>query len=137
MNSLEKQVESAWKNVDQQKDTLISEHSHHLQNSVDEELRTLLQSVRQLLDDDGQQLEKDVDKLQLIAQQFREGVEMWQQKAQSSVKAIEEKQRVLSLLVEDVSVRTEGRRESLIQRQQQRVADTEDNCFRVLQGISS
>lgn len=137
MNSLEKQIESAWKSVDEQKDTLISEHSRKLQSSVDDELNTLLQSVRQVLDEDGHQMEKDIEKLQVIAQQFREGVEMWQQKALSSVKMIEEKQRGLSSLVEEASVRTEARRESLMQRQQQRVTDTEESCLRLLQTVPS
>lgn len=132
MNTIEEDLDAAWQDVARQRDEVVGGGGDRIRATMQRELDVLLQSVRQSLCGDQPALEAGVAKLMRMAEQFREGVELWHTKAKSGVRNIEEKQRALGLLVQDAAIRTAARREDFLQRQRQRSSDTQEKCERLL-----
>lgn len=137
MEGVESEFDHAWESVAEQRDAQLREDRAGLEQALQEELEILLGSVQQSLAEDQPEIEKEIEKLSQMAREFREGVEMWQRKAQSGVRMIEEKQRALGSLVQETSIRTAARREDLIQRQKQWAEDAKEKCASMLREVAT
>lgn len=131
----EEQFEAAWVELEREQKKTLATETAALTDEVDAELQLLLRSIRESLVDDQSDLRAELDKLVRLAQQFREGVVMWQQKAQTSIKVIEEKQKGLGMLVQEVATRSVTRREQLLQHQAQQAAEVRERCSRILHSV--
>lgn len=132
MQNLQQRIENAWEAVDRQRDAAISEGTQNVNANIEAELASLLRAVQTACSQDEREIEKDVLNLIQMAEQYNAGVLMWQQKAQSSIKTIEEKQRSLGALVQEVSIRTQARKELLLTEQSKRAAETNEKCIDLL-----
>lgn len=137
MNSTtEAQFDAAWGEVERQQKAQIAEKAQQLEEEVDAELTLLLSGVRESLTEDQRDIQAEFDKLIRMVEQFREGVDLWQLKAKSSIKMIEEKQRSFAMLVEETSIRATAARRDANDRLQRRAAETEEKCHQILSSAS-
>ncbi|KAK7201811.1 hypothetical protein NESM_000247700 [Novymonas esmeraldas] len=133
MNSTtEAQFEAAWGEVEREQQEQLSASTALLDAEVEQELAALLTGVRDSLTEDQRDIQLEFDKLIRMVQQFQQGVEMWQLKARSSIKTIEEKQRNFALLVEETSIRAGAARTECRDRLQKRAAESEARCQQLL-----
>ncbi|KPA73500.1 hypothetical protein ABB37_09816 [Leptomonas pyrrhocoris] len=132
----EAQFDAAWGEVERQQKAQISQKAQLLEQDVDKELALLLSGVRESLTEDQRDIQGEFDKLIRMVEQFREGVDLWQLKAKSSIKMIEEKQRSFAILVEETSIRAAALRRDAIDRLQRRAAETEQKCHLILSSAS-
>jgi hypothetical protein len=130
------QFDAAWSEVERQQKAQVAERAQQLEQEVDKELALLLSGVRESLTEDQRDLQADFDQLIRMVEQFREGVDLWQLKAKSSIKMIEEKQRSFAMLVEETSIRAAAARRDAADRQQKRAAETEQKCRQILSSAS-
>lgn len=131
-STTEAQFDAAWGEVERQQAAQIAEKAQQLEGNVDKELALLLQGVRESLTEDQRDIQGEFDKLIRMVEQFREGVDLWQLKAKSSIKMIEEKQRSFAMLVEETSIRAAAARRDATDLLQKRAADTEQKCKQIL-----
>ncbi|KPI86807.1 hypothetical protein ABL78_4131 [Leptomonas seymouri] len=135
-DTTEAQFDAAWSEVERQQKALMSERAQQLEQDVDKELALLLSGVRESLTEDQRDIQAEFDKLIRMVEQFREGVDLWQLKAKSSIKMIEEKQRSFAMLVEETSIRAAAARRNAADRLQKRAAEVEQKCHRILSSAS-
>lgn len=137
MQTIEAQLEATLDGVSAQRDEVLRDGGARVTRTADEELAQLLRAVEQSLADEEPALAQEAEKLRRMAEQFREGVTMWQRKAQAAIGMIVEKQNNLSVLVQGTAIRTAARREDLMSRQQQRTDDARERCEDALRGLSA
>ncbi|KAG5501391.1 hypothetical protein JKF63_03204 [Porcisia hertigi] len=137
MNStIKAQFEAAWSEVVRQQNEQLNASTEGLNAEVERELTLLLAGVRDALTEDQRDIQSEFEKLIRMVEQFQEGVEMWQLKAKSSIKMIEEKQRNFAMLVEETSIRSAAARRDSIDRLQKRAVQTETHCQQLLTAAS-
>lgn len=134
--TIEAQFDAAWSEVERRQKAQIAEKAQQLEQEVDKELALLLSGVRDSLTDDQRDIQTEFDKLIRMVEQFREGVDLWQLKARSSIKMIEEKQRNFARLVEETSIRATAAHRNATDRFQKRAAETEEKCRQILSSAS-
>ncbi|KAG5475531.1 hypothetical protein GH5_04511 [Leishmania sp. Ghana 2012 LV757] len=130
------QFEAAWSEVERQQKEQLSASTERLDVEVERELTLLLAGVRDALTEDQRDIQSEFDKLIRMVEQFQQGVDMWQLKAKSSIKMIEEKQRNFAILVEETSIRAAAARRDSIDRLQKRASETEASCQQLLAAAS-
>ncbi|KAG5475273.1 hypothetical protein LSCM1_03384 [Leishmania martiniquensis] len=130
------QFEAAWGEVERQQKEQLSANTQRLNAEVERELTLLLVGVRDSLTEDQRDIQSEFDKLICMVEQFQQGVDMWQLKAKSSIKMIEEKQRNFAILVEETSIRAAATRRDSIDRLQRRAVETEARCQQFLAASS-
>ncbi|GET89682.1 hypothetical protein, conserved [Leishmania tarentolae] len=135
-NTTTAQFEAAWGEVERQQKEKLNTSTEHLNAEVERELTLLLAGVRDALTEDQRDLQSEFDKLIRMVEQFQQGVDMWQLKAKSSIKMIEEKQRNFAMLVEETSIRAAANRRDSIDRLQKRAAETEAHCQQLIAAAS-
>ncbi|CAJ1027681.1 hypothetical protein, conserved [Leishmania lindenbergi] len=131
------QFEAAWSEVGRQQKEQLSASTERLDVEVDRELTLLLAGVRDALTEDQQYIQSEFDKLIHMVEQFQQGVDMWQLKAKTSIKMIEEKQRSFAMLVEETSIRAAATRRDSTCRLQKRAVETEAHCQQLLAAAST
>ncbi|CAC9498743.1 conserved hypothetical protein [Leishmania infantum JPCM5] len=130
------QFEAAWCEVERQQRERLRASTERLNAEVERELTLLLAGVRDALTEDQRDIQSEFDKLIRMVEQFQQGVDMWQLKAKSSIKMIEEKQRNFALLVEETSIRAAANRRDSIDRLQKRAIETEAHCQQLIAAAS-
>lgn len=133
----EAQFDAAWGEVERQQKEHIADKSQQLEREVEKELALLLSGVRESLTEDQRDIQGDFDKLIRMVEQFREGVDLWQLKAKSAIRMVEEKQRSFAMLIEETSIRAAAARRDATDRLQRRAADTEQKCGHILSSAAA
>ncbi|KAH9593165.1 hypothetical protein LSM04_006523 [Trypanosoma melophagium] len=129
MESLEAQFDALWEENRQKREEKVTQLNNKLKQRVRDDLDATLKSVRSLLENEQPELEKQIEQLLHMADELAAGVEMWQQKAMSSIDSIDKEQKVLGSMVHEVSIRTAARKEDLLKRQQKRADEVRSLCM--------
>ncbi|ORC91621.1 uncharacterized protein TM35_000052170 [Trypanosoma theileri] len=129
MESLEAQFDALWEENRQKRKEKVAELNNELKRRVHADLAATLKSVQSLLANEQPELEKQIENLLHMTDELAAGVEMWQQKAMSSIDSIDKEQKILGGMVHEVSIRTAARKEDLLKRQQKRADEVRALCM--------
>ncbi|EPY29075.1 hypothetical protein AGDE_03692 [Angomonas deanei] len=128
MEPLEKEIEKVWNGLDLQKGELLTTGKSRILSDLEVELKLLLNSVRSTLDEENRDVTGNIEKIDSLARQFRDGVELWERKASTSIKMIEERQRSLNTIVEETQSRCNYRNDCLKKRHFERISECDRVC---------
>lgn len=127
-SNLDHCLQSSWQASDADREACLHTAANRVYRLVETDLRRMEQKERDAFFEVLPMLEDEVTALLDSAKQFREGIDLWRAKAQRAVSLIEEKQRKLALMVQDVSQNLNARSEALLLHQEQYLETAKYRC---------
>ncbi|KEG15117.1 hypothetical protein DQ04_00181100 [Trypanosoma grayi] len=135
MEPLEEQLDVLWEENRQKRREKIDALNTALIQRVRGDVDVIQRDVQSLLIGEKPELERHIERLLHMAEELAAGIEVWQQKAMSSIDSIDKEQKALGSMVQEVSIRTTARKEDLLKRQEQRAEEVRTLCMERLKEV--
>ncbi|RNF14814.1 uncharacterized protein Tco025E_05685 [Trypanosoma conorhini] len=129
MQPLEAQLDALWEESRLKRRAKVDELNTSLVQRVRDDVEATLRNVQSSLASAQPEMERQIDRLLHMIDELAAGVDMWQQKAMSSMDSIAKEQRALGGMVQEVSIRTAARKEDMLKRQKQRSEEVREICL--------
>ncbi|RNF08737.1 hypothetical protein TraAM80_02580 [Trypanosoma rangeli] len=135
MQSLEEQLDALWEESRVKRRAKVDELNTALVQRVRSDVDATLQKVRSVLASEQPEMERQIDRLLHMIDELAAGVEMWRQKAMSSMDCIDKEQKALGSMVQEVSIRAAARKEDMLKRQKQRSEEVRAACMELFKEV--
>ncbi|PBJ79206.1 hypothetical protein TcG_05046 [Trypanosoma cruzi] len=129
MKQLEEQLDALWDESRIKRRAKVDELNAALVQRVRDGVDATLQKVRSALKGEQAEMEIEIDRLLRMIDELAAGVEIWKQKALSSMDFIDKEQKALGSMVQQLSIRTAARKEEMMKRQRQRLEELRSACM--------
>ncbi|EAN99739.1 hypothetical protein, conserved [Trypanosoma cruzi] len=129
MEQLEEQLDALWDESRTKRRAKVDELNAALVQRVRDGVDATLQKVQSALAGEQAEMEREIDRLLRMIDELAAGVEMWKQKALSSMDFIDKEQKALGSMVQQLSIRTAARKEEMMKRQRQRLEELRSACM--------
>ncbi|KAF8298466.1 hypothetical protein TcYC6_0074670 [Trypanosoma cruzi] len=129
MQQLEEQLDALWDESRIKRRAKVDELNAALVQRVRDGVDATLQKVQSALAGEQAEMEREIDRLLRMIDELAAGVEMWKQKALSSMDFIDKEQKALGSMVQQLSIRTAARKEEMMKRQRQRSEELRSACM--------
>ncbi|PWV19685.1 hypothetical protein C3747_9g1820c [Trypanosoma cruzi] len=129
MEQLEEQLDALWDESRIKRRAKVEELNAALVQRVRDGVDATLQKVRSALAGEQAEMEREIDRLLRMIDELAAGVEIWKQKALSSMDFIDKEQKALGSMVQQLSIRTAARKEEMMKRQRQRLEELRSACM--------
>ncbi|RNC51513.1 hypothetical protein TcCL_ESM11360 [Trypanosoma cruzi] len=129
MEQLEEQLDALWDESRIKRRAKVEELNAALVQRVRDGVDATLQKVQSALAGEQAEMEREIDRLLRMIDELAAGVEIWKQKALSSMDFIDKEQKALGSMVQQLSIRTAARKEEMMKRQRQRLEELRSACM--------